>query len=61
MDFSGPGVTYALLLIPTLFAVTVMVQGVVKLANGQKDGPVALGFGLLCLMLIAAAYWFFIR
>ena len=61
MDLSGPGVTYAFLIIPSLFAVVVLIQGFDKLSQGSKEGYVALGFGVLFLVLIAAAYFLFIR
>ena len=61
MDLSGPGLSYLLLVIPTLFALTVVGQGIVKTAKQEPDGPVALGFGALCIALVASAYFFFIR
>lgn len=61
MDFSSSAVTYAMLLIPSLFAFTVIVQGIVKLTREEADGGVAIGIGFFLLMLIAGAYWFFIR
>ncbi len=50
-----------MLIIPTFFALTVLGQGFTKLAKAEKDAPVALGFGLFLLVLIAAAYFLFIR
>lgn len=61
MDLSGSGVTYAFLIIPSLFAVVVLVQGFEKLTQGDNEGYIALGFGVFFLILIAAAYFFFIR
>lgn len=61
MDLSGPGITYLLMVIPTLFAIAVIAQGVYKLANDQEDGKIVLIFGIVFLLLIAAAYFFFIR
>jgi len=61
MDFSGPGIIYAFLIIPSLFALVVFVQGFEKLIQGKNDGYVALGFGVFFLILIAAAYFLFIR
>jgi hypothetical protein len=61
MDVSGPGITYAFLIIPSLFAVVVILQGIEKLTQNNKEGYVALGFGIFFLILIAAAYIFFIR
>ena len=61
MDFSSAGVTYAFLIIPSFFALIVTLQGVEKLIQGNKEGSVALGFGILFFLLIAGAYFFFIR
>ncbi|OGG29672.1 hypothetical protein A3A63_03355 [Candidatus Gottesmanbacteria bacterium RIFCSPLOWO2_01_FULL_46_9] len=57
----GPGITYAFLIIPSFFAVVVVLQGVEKLAHHNKEGYVALGFGVFFFILIAAAYVLFIR
>ncbi len=61
MDFSGPGLTYAFLIIPSFFALVVVLQGFEKLAKQEKEGWVALGFGIFFFILIAAAYFLFIR
>lgn len=61
MNLTGPGLTYIFLVIPTLFALAVVGQGIAKLSRNEPDGKVALGFGLACLGLIGAAYFFFIR
>jgi hypothetical protein len=61
MDLSGPGLTYAFLIIPSLFALAVVVQGFVKMSQNKPDGTVVLGFGVAFCVLIAAAYFFFIR
>jgi hypothetical protein len=57
----GPGIIYAFLIIPSLFAVVVFAQGIEKLSHGKSEGYVALGFGVFFLILIAAAYFLFIR
>lgn len=61
MDFTSPAVTYSMLIIPTFFALAVVIQGISKILKEEKDGPVAAGLGLFLLVLIAGAYWFFIR
>lgn len=61
MDFSGPGLTYIFLVIPTLFSLAVVGQGMYKMGKGEPDGKVALGFGVVCLGLVATAYLLFIR
>ncbi|MBI4065375.1 hypothetical protein HY409_03330 [Candidatus Gottesmanbacteria bacterium] len=61
MDFSGPAITYILLVIPTLFAAVVIGQGISKIMKQERGGGVAVGFGVVFLLLIGAAYFFFIR
>lgn len=61
MDLTGPGVAYVILVIPTLTAMAVTGQGVYKLVRQEEGGKVIFGFGIIFLVLIAAAYIFFIR
>ncbi len=61
MNFSGPGLSYIFLVIPTLFALAVVGQGIAKISRNEPDGKVALGFGIICLGLLASAYVLFIR
>lgn len=58
---SSSGLTYAFLIVPSLFAVVVLLQGFQKLSKGNTEGYVAIGFGVLFLILIITAYFFFIR
>jgi hypothetical protein len=61
MDFSGPGVVYALMIIPSLFVVVVILQGIEKMVKHEPDGKIAIGFGILFLILIVAAYFLYIK
>lgn len=61
MDLSGSGVIYAFLIIPSLFAVVVLVQGFEKISKHEPGGVGGVVFGLLFLMLIGTAYVLFIR
>ena len=61
MNLAGPGITYLLLVIPTMFALAVVGQGFLKVSRKEPDGKIALGFGIVCLGLIGAAYILFIR
>lgn len=56
-----PGITYAFLIIPSLFAGVVLLQGIDKLIKNNKEGYVITGLGVLFFLMIAAAYYFFIR
>ncbi len=61
MDLSGSGVVYALMIIPSLIAAVVILQGIEKVSKHEPDGGVAIGFGLLFLVLIVAAYFLYIK
>ena len=61
MNLSGPGITYLLMVIPTLFALVVIGQGAYKLSKEESDGGIVLAFGIIFLVLVVAAYFFFIR
>ena len=55
------GITYSFLIIPSFFALMVVIQGVEKITKHETEGYVALGFGIVFFALIIAAYFFFIR
>lgn len=61
MDFSGSGVMYAFLIVPSMIAFVVIIQGIEKLTKQEPDGGVAIGFGLFFMILIAAAYFLYIK
>lgn len=61
MDFTNQAVLYAMMVIPTFFALVVVGQGAVKMSKSEPDGPIALGFGIFLLVLIGVAYFMFIR
>lgn len=57
----GAGITYAFLIIPSFFALVVVLQGLEKLTRRETEGYVALGFGIFFFILIVLAYFLFIR
>ena len=61
MYLSGPGIIYLLMVIPTLFALVVVGQGVYKISKEESDGGVVLVFGIIFLVIVVVAYFFFIR
>lgn len=61
MDLSGSGVTYAFLVVPSLIALVVVVQGIEKMTKHEPDGGVAIGFGIFFFVLIVAAYYLYIK
>ena len=61
MDYTDAALTYGLLLVPALFSLAIVGQGVYKLKKGDTHGKIVLGFGLFLLILIPLAYLFLIR
>ncbi len=61
MNLSGPGITYLLMVIPTLFALVVVGQGVYKISKEESDGGIITAIGIVFLVMVVAAYFFFIR
>lgn len=61
MNLSGPGITYLLMVIPTLFALVVVGQGIYKISKEESDGGLILTFGIIFLLVVVAAYFFFIK
>lgn len=61
MNLSGSGAVYAFMIIPALFVVVILVQGIEKMVKHEPDGPVAIGFAILFIILIAAAYFLYIK
>lgn len=61
MNVSGPGITYLLMVIPTLFALVVIGQGAYKISKEESDGGVVLTFGIIFLVVVVAAYFLFIK
>ena len=61
MDFAKQALIYIFLIIPTFFAATVVGQGIIKLQSGNKEGAVAIGFGIFMFALVVATYFMFIR
>ena len=61
MNLNGPGITYLLMVIPTLFALVVVGQGAYKISKEESDGGIVLSFGVIFLIIVVAAYFLFIR
>lgn len=57
----NPALSYIFLVIPILFALTVLLQGASKLLRNAPDGPVEAGLGVFLLVLIGATWALFIR
>jgi hypothetical protein len=61
MNFSGAGISYAFMIIPSFFALVVILQGIEKLTHHDQEGYVAMGFGIFFMILIIAAFFLFIK
>ena len=61
MDFSNEGITYLLLVIPALFALAMIVQGILKIVSKEEYGGAAIGFGIVILGLIAGTYFYILQ
>ncbi|MBI5620664.1 hypothetical protein HY949_02725 [Candidatus Gottesmanbacteria bacterium] len=61
MNLSGPGITYLLMVIPTLFALVVVGQGIYKISKEDSDGGLVLTFGIIFLIVVVGAYFLYIK
>ena len=61
MNYTNAALSYGLLLIPTIFAVVVMSQGVYKITKKDESGKTILGMGIFFLILIPFVYFFLIK
>jgi hypothetical protein len=60
-DYSNLALTYGLLLLPSLFALAVIGQGLVKMKKQEASGKLIVLMGVIFLSLVPAAYFLFIR
>lgn len=60
-DFTKQAIIYFFLLIPTLFAAVVLIQGLTKLQKKEENAGMEAGFGIFLLIMIFATYFLFIR
>ena len=60
MDYTDQAITYALLILPTFFALAVVGQGMQKTQRQDKSGKTVLGFGIMFLLFIGIAVVLFI-
>lgn len=61
MDYTDQAIIYALMILPTFFALAVVGQGIQKISKNDETGKVVLGFGVSFLGMIVASYFLFIR
>lgn len=61
MNNTTAALTYALLIIPAIFSVVVIGQGVYKMKKQDKSGLITVALGISFLLLIPVGYMMFIH
>jgi len=56
---NDPQFLYMILILPTLFGLTLVGEGLNKILKDEKAGWVSVTFGLLFIMVVIFAYCFF--
>ncbi|PIU33144.1 hypothetical protein COY29_00500 [Candidatus Woesebacteria bacterium CG_4_10_14_0_2_um_filter_39_14] len=59
MKPNDPQFLYMILILPTLFGLTLVGEGLNKILKDEKAGWVSITFGLLFIMVVIFAYYFF--
>jgi hypothetical protein len=59
MKANDPQFLYMILILPTLFGLTLVGEGLNKILKDEKVGWVSITFGLLFVMVVIFAYYFF--
>lgn len=59
MSPKDPQFLYMVLILPTLFGLTLIGEGLHKVLKGELAGWLSLVFGFLFIGVVAFAYWFF--
>lgn len=59
MNASDPQILYMILIVPCLFGLTLVGEGINKLVHEEGNGVVSVVFGFLFIGLVVFAYVFF--
>lgn len=59
MSANDPQVLYVILIVPCLFGLTLVGEGVAKLVRDEGNGVISVIFGLLFISIVVFAYFFF--
>lgn len=59
MSANDPQFLYMILVLPTLFGLTLVGEGINKVLNGERGGYLSLIFGVLFIGVVVFAYFFF--
>ncbi len=61
VDTTSPQFIGLLITIPTVIALCVIMQGIIKLKHGDQDGKAGVLFGIFMMALVAGAYWIYVK
>ena len=59
MSAQDPQFLYMILVLPTLFGLTLVGEGINKVMNSERSGYLSLIFGILFIGVVVFAYFFF--
>jgi hypothetical protein len=59
MSAHDPQFLYMILVLPTLFGLTLVGEGINKVLNSERGGYLSLVFGILFIGVVIFAYFFF--
>jgi len=59
MSAQDPQFLYMILVLPTLFGLTLVGEGINKVMNSERGGYLSLIFGILFIGVVVFAYFFF--
>ena len=59
MNPSEPQFLYMILILPTLFGLTLVGEGLNKILKDEKAGWISITFGFLFILVVIFSYWFF--
>ncbi|MBM3205439.1 hypothetical protein FJZ41_01135 [Candidatus Shapirobacteria bacterium] len=59
MNPNEPQFLYMILILPTLFGLTLVGEGLNKILRDEKTGWTSVVFGILFIVVVVFAYWFF--
>lgn len=59
MSASEPQFLYMMLVLPTLFGLTLIGEGLNKILRSEQVGWVSITFGTIFIFVVGGAFWFF--
>jgi hypothetical protein len=59
MSASDPQFMYMMMVLPSLFGLTLVGEGINKIVHEEQSGIISLVFGLMFVLIVIVAYLFF--